>query len=360
MKTNQKIPYGISDFEKLITQNCYFSDNTPYIELLENMGESYLFFFRPRRFGKSLFLSMLSYYYGIQHKDKFEALFGAQYIGKHPTPLANQYAVLVFNFSGIDTTSPDKTHEAFLESIKISIEKFIEEYLPNITKEDLNEILSKKSPASVINKFFKYCKHLKIYLLIDEYDHFTNEILAYDFGQFKEIVTGDGYVRKFYEIIKNATWEGIVDRILMMGVTPVTLDSLTSGFNIGLNISDTLVMHEMLGFTHVQVEELVEAFIKPDTTYKAFMMSELKKWYNGYKFTKKAKQLLYNPDMVLYFLSRYQLQQDFPDKMLDTNIASDYGKMKNIFRIKNPEQNDEVLKDIVEGKDLYAMLTQQF
>ncbi|MDX2304525.1 MAG: AAA family ATPase, partial [Microscillaceae bacterium] len=360
MKTNQKIPYGVSDFATLIQSRSYFMDNTPYIELLENMGERFLFFFRPRRFGKSLFLSMLSYYYGTQHKDKFEALFGAQYIGKHPTPLANQYAVLVFNFSGIDTTSPDKTHEAFLESIRVSIKKFMDAYLPELPENDVEKILSKKSPAILVNYFFEYCKHLKIYLLIDEYDHFTNEILAYDFGQFKEIVTGDGYVRKFYEVIKNATWEGIVDRILMMGVTPVTLDSLTSGFNIGRNISNTLVMHEMLGFTHVQVEELVEAFLEPDAAHKAFIMSELKKWYNGYKFSEYAEKLMYNPDMVLYFLSEHLLQREFPRKMLDTNIASDYGKMKNIFRIKNPEQNDEVLKDIVEGKDLYAMLTQQF
>jgi hypothetical protein len=200
----------------------------------------------------------------------------------------------------------------------------------------------------------------KIYLLIDEYDHFTNEVLAYNFAQFKDIVTGNGYVRKFYESIKNATGEGTVDRIFMTGVTPVTLDSLTSGFNIGRNVSDGLIFHEMMGFTQVQVEELVDAFIQPDETYKDFLMSELKKWYNGYKFAKKAKQLMYNPDMVLYFLSEYLIQQDFPEDMLDTNIASDYGKMRSTFRVNNADQNYEVLKDIVEGKDLHAMITQQF
>ena len=225
----KKLPYGVSDYERLIKNDYYYVDKTMYIEKLENLAEPYIMFLRPRKFGKTLFTSMIENYYDIKKVDEFEKLYKDTYIGKNPTKLKNSYHILKFNFSGIDTTNEETTIKGFKESVAISIDGFAKKYSldfytnPELTAEGLLNAL--------IEAFKVQRAEEKIYVIIDEYDHFANELLGFNTNQFKNLVSKNGKVRKWYEILKEGT-ESVVDRIFITGVAPITLDSLTSGFNI--------------------------------------------------------------------------------------------------------------------------------
>ncbi len=346
---NIRFPYGISNIEQLITQGYYFVDKTAFIEKLEERSEKFISFLRPRRIGKSLFVSILEYYYGKEYQPKFEQIFGKLYIGKNPTPLRNQYAVLVMDFSGIDTSTEQSSYKGFLGKVRIYIESFMRQY--NLFEENVRQaIVNQATPDLVMEKFFSFYKseepESKIYLIIDEYDHFTNEILLQDLSQFKKAVTQNGYVRKFYETVKEATRKNVVDRVFITGVAPITLDSLTSGFNIITHLTHHIQFHNMMGFTTQEVSDMLDLVLQ-DQTRKENIMQDLKEWYNGYKFETDAPTSLYNSDMILYFLLAFQDTQRYPKFMLDPNIAPDYGKVKKIFEIQNPQGNYEVLEKLI-------------
>jgi len=351
-----RLPYSISNFEKLVTENYYYVDRTDYINKLEQAVEPYIFFLRPRRFGKSLFISMLWHYYGLEFKDKFSKLFGQYEIGKNPTPKANTYAVLYFEFSRIDTSTKESTFEGFLRNVHQGVYRFLETYT-TFSKTEKEQILLQKSPNGLLVKLFELYNTKNIYIMIDEYDHFANEILAFNFDHFSEFVSRNGFVRKFYEAIKEATATGIVDRLFVTGVTPITLDSLTSGFNIATNFSTYKYFHQMMGFTGKEVETLLK---QVSTAECEPVLKNLKKWYDGYLFSKKANTRLYNPDMVLYFLKEYASENEYPDNLIDVNIASDYGKVRNLFRLGAVEQNYVVLEKLIKNEALNGLLTQQF
>jgi uncharacterized protein YlbG (UPF0298 family) len=353
MKTHQKIPYGISDFASLIKEQYCFIDNTRYIEMLENMGGSYLFFFRPRRFGKSLFLSMLSYYYGIQHKDKFESLFSEQYIGKHPTPMVNQYAVLFFDFQDIDTTNEESILLSFVRQIRLGLSQFMEEY-DGFDAKKKEEILSQDTPSSLVLYFFgayKIKHENKIYLLIDNYESFVHTLLAS--GRIAEIDMAIDMIRTFYAVIKSATGEGIVNRIFITGIIPISLNGLTAGFNIGWNISDAFVFHQLTGFQPEQVEELIDNCFDLNPESKQLLINELNNRFLGYKFCEKAEKI-FSPDMVLHFLSAYQKDSSIPQKMLSEEYAKDLNALSPQLNSKNISPN------IKEGKEINMWIIQQF
>lgn len=359
-----KIPFGVSDFEQMITQGYHYIDRTQYLERLEAMGKKYLFFLRPRRFGKSLFISVLQYYYGIEYKNKFEQLFGQQYIGEKTTPLANSYLILRLNFSAIDTDSSEKAFDGFLKRVKNAVEGFTGFYSDFFERTDIKKISVSKTPQDVLDTLFQIMKdrkiERKIYLLIDEYDHFTNEIMAFRFEEFKEIVSKNGWVRKFYESLKIGTDAGWIDRMFVTGVTPITLDSLTSGFNNASDISMRLGFEQMMGFTQEEVEGILLGIniSKEEVTEIA---ADLKDWYDGYTFNKDAKEEMYNSEMVLYFADAYLERMKYPDQMLDTNIASDYTKIRSMFRIAHKErENIEVLREVLSKNELKATLTQKY
>lgn len=362
MKLPLKLPYGISNFRDLIQQGYYYVDKTPFVELLESYGEKYFFFLRPRRFGKSLFVSMLSYYYDTRYAHLFEELFGKFYIGQNPTPLANQYAILQLRFSGIDTTSKETTYGDFLRNVHLGVQSFLKEYAKEEFEHVSPAILSANSPAGILSNLFAYFKDKehKIYLIIDEYDHFANELLAFDFDSFKEFVSRNGFVRKFYEVIKDFTFEGTVDRLFVTGVSPITLDSLTSGFNIGTNISTELAFNDMIGFQEPEVLEILESITQRDEAQIQEIMPNLKEWYDGYKFNEDFESHIYNSNMVLYFAKHYQRYQTYPKPILDINIASDYSKLRKLFNLKNPNENYQVLEEIVREKVVIGNLTAQF
>ncbi len=354
-----KFPVGIANLEKLVTENFVLIDKTPYIELLEQQ-ESFVSFLRPRRIGKSFFISLLEYYYDIRHKEKFQTLFGNYYIGQNPTPLASTFRVLRFNFSGLDTRNQKSSETSFLLSVASSIESFMQIY-DLFEVEKRKEILSKPNASDVMNALFKAYKDdsTPIYLLIDEYDHFTNEILVRDLREFKKSVSKDGYVRKFYETIKIATEEGSVLRFFITGVSPITLDSLTSGFNIVTHLTHKRAFHDMAGFTEAQVGELLDMVLQ-DTTRRQAIIDDMKNWYNGYKFSKEAKNTIYNSNMTLFFLEEFQDQQKYPTLMLDPNIMPDYSKLKAMFQVANLEGNIEVLEEILRTGEVESEQIYQF
>ena len=241
----KKLPYGISDYERIKENDYYYIDKTMYIEKLENLAEPYIMFLRPRKFGKTLFTSTLENYYDLRKADKFEKLYGNTYIGKNPTKLRNSYHILKFNFSGIDTTNEETTIRGFKEASTISIEGFVNKYKldffvnPELTAEGLLN--------SLIEAFKTQREGNKIYVIIDEYDHFANELLGFHTDHFKNLVSKNGKVRKWYEILKEGT-ESVVDRIFITGVAPITLDSLTSGFNISADQTQDREFNEMMKY----------------------------------------------------------------------------------------------------------------
>ena len=233
----KKLPYGISNYEELIEDGYYYVDKTQYIEKLENLAEKRILFLRPRKFGKTLFTSTLENYYDKQKEEKFEKLYGETYIGKNPTKLKNSYHILKFNFSGIDTENEETTIKGFKKEVASSIEVFVKKYgldfYINIDDEAENIL------DNLIKAFGVQRAEEKIYVIIDEYDHFANELLGFNTNQFKNLVSKNGKVRKWYEILKKGT-ESVVDRIFITGVAPITLDSLTSGFNISSDKKDLI------------------------------------------------------------------------------------------------------------------------
>ena len=359
-----KIPYGISNFELLISAGYKYIDRTPYIEELEQLNQRYLVFVRPRRFGKSLFVSLLEYYYGIQYKDKFDQLFKQFYIGQHPTKSANQYLILKFDFSQMDTSSFEHTYQSFLRNVKDAAGDFLGKYPQFFDKEDITALEKFTFPAHVMQHLLLRTKlkapNHKIYLLVDEYDHFANEILSFQFNNFNEIVGQNGFVRKFYEAAKVGTQSGIINRLFITGVSPLTLDSLTSGFNISTNISLYEEFNAMMGFKEAEVLDILAGVEVPKEQLTT-TLNLMKKWYDGYLFAEEATAPIYNSDMVLYFASEYSRKKQYPKDLLDPNIASDYAKIRRLFKIKDKEtEHLQYLEELLVTGQIQARLVRQF
>lgn len=352
----EKIPYGISNFKKLRENDYFYIDKTGYIEQLESYGEPYIFFLRPRRFGKSLFISLLDTYYDFKNKDSFDDYFKGLYIGDKKTPLASSYYILKFNFSGINTSNRDSLLEGFTAKVKEGLKKFAERYELKLSYENTG------MPSDIFNSFITsiaYSLENKVYVLVDEYDHFANELLSFQVDTFEETVSKTGFVRKWYEILKEATEIGIVDRIFGTGVSPVTLDSLTSGFNIAKNKTRSKELNKMMGFTEEEVLDLLERTTNNDINVNE-VMPALKNYYNGYLFNEDAEEKVFNSDMVLYYISEYLVNKEPPVDLIDTNISSDYAKMQKLFTLKNKERNYTILEEILEGKLQKTTITREY
>ncbi len=362
MKNKVFFPYGVSNFEQLATQNFIFVDKTPYIEQLELEIQKFVSFLRPRRFGKSLWLSILEYYYDINQKHKFEKLFGKYYIGQNPTPLRSSYRILKLDFSGIDTSTKESTKQGFNFSVKLSVQQFIRAY--QIFNENIKQTIFDSDDAEeLMNAFFRNYQTSnyseKIYILFDEYDHFTNDILYRNKDEFIDSVSKQGYIRKFYEVIKSATQSGVVDRVFITGVSPVTLDGLTSGFNILKHLSHHPAYESMMGFSEQEVRDLLRLVLENPDREKE-VMHEMREWYNGYKFHEESQQTIYNSDMVLYYLDYFKDYQKAPRTLLDVNIAPDYYKLKQMFQVVDIHRNEQVLEEVLQNGYVAAPLVEQF
>ena len=353
---NLKMPYGISNYEKIVNDGYYYVDKTMYIEKLEELPEKRIMFLRPRKFGKTLFTSVLENYYDKNKKESFEKLYGNTYIGKNPTKLKNSYCILRFNFSGIDTSTEEATIRGFKKEVASSIELFINRYNLefHVNKEDEAENIL----DNLFKSFYIQKPQDKIYVIIAEYDHFANELLGFNPEQFRGLVSKNGKVRKWYEILKEGT-ETVVDRIFITGVAPITLDSLTSGFNIGTDITQDEEFNEMIGFTEEELKEILknqEISLKEQEKIIPIM----KENYDGYKFCLKAKNQIYNSNMCLYFLSRYIRLGEIPDKLIDTNIASDYSKIGKMLDLCKGENRLEILRKTVQGEPIVNTIIEKF
>lgn len=352
----KKLPYGISNYEQLITANYYYVDKTEYIELIENLAERNIMCLRPRKFGKTLFTSTLEYYYDLNAKSKFKELFKNTYIGKHPTKLKNSYHILKFNFSGIDTSSDESTILGFKTIVQNSIQAFVLKYgidfyvNPEQTAEGMLD--------SLFVAFLTQKANQKIYVIIDEYDHFANELLGFNTSKFKELVSRNGKVRKWYEILKKGT-ESVVDRIFITGVAPITLDSLTSGFNICSDKTRDVRFNKMLGFTK---EELISLFneMKISKENQETILPILTENYDGYKFAKDADERMYNSNMCLYLLNNYVVFNKIPENLIDVNIASDYKKLSEMLKLCRGEKRKEILETTLSGEGIIAEIVEKF
>ena len=351
-----KMPYGISNYEELIRDGYYYVDKTKYIEKLENIPEKRIMFLRPRKFGKTLFTSVIENYYDKNKIEKFDELYGNTYIGKNPTKNKNRYCILRFNFSGIDTSSEEATIRGFknstIESIKLFIGNYNIDFYINENQE-AEEILNSLFTAFLLQK-----NEELIYVIIDEYDHFANELLGFYPERFKTLVSKNGKVRKWYEILKKGT-ETIVDRIFITGVAPITLDSLTSGFNIGKDISKDIRFNDMMGFTESELIEILnnQEVSKED---QEEILPIMKENYDGYKFSLNAENQIYNSNMCLYFLSEYTWSRRIPDRLIDMNIASDYSKIGKMLDLCKGEKRLEILRKTVQGEKITNTIVEKF
>ena len=352
----KKLPYGISDYERLVENDYYYVDKTKYIEQLENLAEPYIMFLRPRKFGKTLFTSVLENYYDVKKEDKFEKLFGDTYIGKNPTKLKNKYYILRFNFSGINTKDEESTMKGFKEKVTAAISDFIKSYEldfyinPDMTSEGLLN--------NLIIAFKNQKQGKKIYVLIDEYDHFANELLGFKADQFKNLVSKNGWVRKWYEILKEGT-ESVVDRIFITGVAPITLDSLTSGFNISADKTQNDKFNEMMGFTEKELKELMqEQGIEQKD--QEVLLPIMKENYDGYKFSLYGKEKMYNSNMCLYFLNNYLEDKRIPTQLIDMNITSDYSKLGSMLDLCKGEEREKVIEETISEEGIISEITQKF
>ena len=353
---NLKMPYGISNYEELITENYYYVDKTKYIEKLENLPEKRIMFLRPRKFGKTLFTSVLENYYDKNKIDKFEKLYGKTYIGKNPTKLRNRYCILRFNFSGIDTENEQTTMKGFKEKVSISIDGFAKKYEIDfyVNQEQTTEGILR----SLIEAFKLQKPDDKIYVIIDEYDHFANELLGFYPEHFRSLVSKNGRVRKWYEVLKEGT-ETVVDRIFITGVAPITLDSLTSGFNIGKDITQDEEYNEMMGFTKTELVEILNNQQIPKGEQEK-ILPIMKENYDGYRFGWNAKNQIYNSNMCLYFLSDYIRLGKIPDRLIDMNIASDYSKIGKMLDLCKGENKLEILRKTVQGEPIVNTIVEKF
>ncbi|AZO93467.1 AAA family ATPase [Halocella sp. SP3-1] len=356
-----KIPYGISDFKSLRKESYLYVDKTDYISSLEEIGSKYLFFIRPRRFGKSLFLSTLINYYDLNNKEEFDELFGELYIGENPTELKTSYLILQLDFSGLNTDSKEKLYLSFKERLRQTITSNLKKY-SNIF-EDYHTVINKlenlEDISSILNFYIEKVKESgqKVYLIIDEYDHFANDIIAMgDSDFYKEVIRATGFVRDFYETVKIGSKE-VIDRVFITGISPVMLDDLTSGFNIASNITMNKLFNEMLGFTEKEVRGIIKKLAIDIDLNKEELLFELRKNYNGYLFNKDSRERVYNPDMVLHFFSQWLMTGDYPDQLIDDNVRTDYGRLN---RLVANEANREVLEDIIMEEGIVANIITRF
>ena len=352
----KKLPNGISNYAELVQDGYIYVDKTKYIEKLENLTDKRIMFLRPRKFGKTLFTSVLENYYDIQKIDSFEELFGETYIGKNPTINKNRYHILRFNFSGISTDSEESTINGFKREVSSSVNVFAKRYNLDFyvnTADEAENILD-----NLFKSFSLQKSQEKIYVIIDEYDHFANELLGFHTEHFKNLVSKNGKVRKWYEILKKGT-ETVVDRIFITGVAPITLDSLTSGFNISKDISQDARFNEMMGFTKNELISLMEKQAIPKENQE-IILPIMKENYDGYKFSIDAKEQMYNSNMCLYFLSDYIGLGKIPNKLIDVNIASDYSKLGKMLQLCKGNKALEIIKNTVEGNGVSSEITDKF
>ncbi|MCP5103810.1 MAG: AAA family ATPase [bacterium] len=375
-KTVKQIPYGITDYGRIRRENFYYVDKTGYLKIIEQAG-AYLFFIRPRRFGKSLFLSIMEAYYDVYYRDRFKELFEGTAVYDAPTKERGSYLLLKLNFSMVDP-AVERLEKSFLTYIREKGEDFLVKYKENLGMEDavvsgeIEKINNTGSPSDILRFIARRCKRgmQKLYVIIDEYDNFSNTILS-TFGhtRYIELTHGGGFFRTFFNVLKGSTtdMDAPISRLFITGVSPVTMDDVTSGFNIGKNVSIEPGFNEMLGFSEREVVNAVEYYrsegmVKLETGY---LLDVMKTWYDNYLFSKKSDTTLFNSDMILYFMDACLRHSEIPDNLIDRNVRIDYGKLRHLILIdsrggKEANGNFTKLKEIIDEGEITSKLSLGF
>ncbi|MCB9017536.1 MAG: ATP-binding protein [Prevotellaceae bacterium] len=357
----KQIPYAIADFPRLRRDNCYYVDKTMYLEKLERYAH-FLFLVRPRRFGKSLFVSMLESYYDLAQKGDFDRLFGNLYVGQHPTGEQNQYQVVRFDFSKTNTGG-GSLEENFIRYCGSVLDDFMFKY-GGFYDEDTKRRYSEADAATKLNILDPYarCMGYRLYLIIDEYDNFTNDVLnSQGEGKCHALTHADGFYCNFFKLFK-----GMFARIMMIGVSPITLDDLTSGYNIGTNLTTDSMFNCMLGFSEMEVRDMVEYYRSAGQIRQTAdeLIDLMKPWYDNYCFSQRSfghDPKMFNSDMVLYFLNVLVTTGHLPETMLDNNSRTDYDKMKRIVELdKNTDHRLSLIRKIAEEGTITFQLKDTF
>ena len=354
----KRVPYGRADLKSIREEGLLYIDKTMYIEKLEE--HKAVIFTRPRRFGKSMLTSMLAYYYSVGEAENFEQIFKGLYVYDHPTPYKNKYYILQFNFSGIDVSdykTLDEIERSFNNKIQDSLGRFIGVNNIGITFDKTRTAAGMLS--DVLMKFSELHKENNIYIMIDEYDHFTNGMLHGDAKRFLKVLGSSGFVRAFYEVIKE-NLEGMnppVGRFFATGVAPITLDSLTSGFNIATKLTNNPIFTSMCGLTEEEVKYAIKesGVPNPEETF-----NEMKENYDGYMFNKFDQTHLFNTTLVMYYLNSLQMIGMPPENLVDSNLAATGSKIENIAGLINKDANYKVLDDLLIDGEIEGKIVDSF
>ncbi|MCP5051176.1 MAG: AAA family ATPase, partial [bacterium] len=348
-KQIKRIPYGVSDYEQIVEKDFYYIDKTRFLPLIAKTG-LYLFFIRPRRFGKSLFLTMMKAYYDVSYKNQFEKLFKGTWIFDNPTEERGNYLVLFLNFSEV-SPSVNKVEESFLALIRRKVRDFIDRYRSLLSESpgleaSRHSIEESNSPSDILGELNQLVKSAsqKMVVIIDEYDNFSNTLLiASGDDAYRDLTHGDGFLRTFFNVLKAGTGDvgSPIARLFITGVSPVTMDEVTSGFNIGESISLNFNLNQMLGFTRDDVVEMIEYYRNAGkishTTDELVQLMTL--WNGNYLFSADDNVPMFNSDMVLYFLKNYMQLQKLPKNLIDRNVRIDYKKLRHLIIMDQDESN---------------------
>ena len=355
------IPYGLAYFKGIRREGCLYVDKTRFLHALEQ--ERFVFFIRPRRFGKTCWLSMMESYYDRNQADDFAKLFGGTDVGRDPTPNRSRYVVLRFNFSAFNDA---------LETLEQNFENYCHLQLiytleahPELFPEPARErICSQPTINDTLNALFLHAdRHgIPLYVLIDEYDNFANTILARQGADaYHDFTHGGGFFRNFFATLKAGTENGSLERLFVTGVSPVTMDDVTSGFNIGSNLSLQPEFNEMLGFTEDEVRGMVDTYRTLGVFDQdvAAALDTMREWYDGYRFAQAAEHVVYNTDMVLYYLKHSLPNKPGPDNLIDDNVRIDYGKLRHLLLTgRRLNGNFDLLRHVIaEGRADSAIVT---
>jgi len=335
-----KFPYGISDFYKLITEDYLYIDRTDRIPFIEDMGQQ-LLFLRPRRFGKSLWLSTLENYYDLAKADEFNRLFGHLAIGQNPTPLRNQFLILRWDFSGVAPSGNNQEiKQSLFEQINGQIVRFAGKY-----QSILNTPIHIASDSALVSfnslLIAVQQSNYRLYLLIDEYDNFANEVLTASRDRYESLLLGEGMLKTLFKTVKSAASGFGLDRVFITGVSPIVMSDITSGYNVAKNIYLSPELNDLCGFSEVETQGIVEQ-VATHCGYKQQQADEamtmMRRFYNGYRFSYNAEQAVYNPTLALYFLENWYNYCQYPRDMLDSNLAMDRNKITYIANLPRGEQ----------------------
>ena len=334
-----KFPYGISNYSRIIKENYFYVDRSSHIRLIEEAGDQILFL-RPRRFGKSLLLSMLENYYDVAKADEFETLFGNLAIGENPTPKHNQYLIMKWDFSVIEPQDNVKgmrksLHDHLNNQIK-SFATYYQNYLSYPIQIDQENAISSFESCLIAVQTSDY----KLYLLIDEYDNFANEVMM-RYGEinpkrYKALLSADTSLKTFFKTVKSAASGRGLERVFIAGVSPVLMSDITSAYNVAEDIYLEPDFNDLCGFKESEIKAILNQIVE-DPQKKQDALNMMKSFYNGYCFNERLQELIYNPTLVLYFLKHFQHDGQFPRRMLDSNLAMDRGKLSYVSNLLNGE-----------------------